>query len=253
LAYTGWIFTIFYLLSHAFIYRQHTGMCHTARHTTGGAEKNASLSVSAIADAPYQKPLFVPAVGRRQTMKTEATETPETTGRDDNACTPQLYRLICINNPGRTTGRRITGRSKKAVVQKGEHPAGRECLMPGIAVGNGESTPTMPKGADSIKPGRAAGSKEIWPQVPEESGNFRPGIPAGSGDLVPEIPEGSADCKPVIPATSGNPGPGTPEGCTDPGPGLSSGSGNLMPQEPAGNKDIGAGSPAPENTGGGAK
>jgi len=86
-------------------------------------------------------------------MKTEVTEATETTGRDDNACTTQPYRLICIHNPGRTTGRRITGRSKKAVVQKGEHPAGRECLMPGIAVGNGESTPTMPKGAGSIRTG----------------------------------------------------------------------------------------------------
>ena len=202
----------------------------------------------------------MPTVGRRQTMKTE---TPETTGRDDNTCTPQLYRLICINNPGRTTGRRITGRSKKAVVQKGEHPAVRECLMPGIAVGNGESTPKMPKGADSIKPGRAAGSKEIRPQVPEESGNPGPGIPAGYGDPVPEIPEGSADRKPVspagsgnlipvIPATSGNPGAGTPRGCADPGPGLPSGSGNLRPQEPAGSKDTGAGSPAPHHTGGGA-
>jgi hypothetical protein len=200
-----------------------------------------------------KKPLFVPAVGRRQTMKTEATATTKKTGRDDNACTTQPYRLICIHNPGRTTGRRISERSKKAVVQKGEHPAVRECLMPGIAVGNGESTPQMPEGADSIMPGIPAGSNEIRPQGVEGSVDLRPGLMAGSGEPLPELPEGSADRLPVSQATSGNPGPGTLEGCTDPGPGLSSGSGNIMLQEPSGNKDSRAESPAPENTEGGAK
>ena len=119
-------------------------------------------------------------------MKTEATETTKTTGRDDYACTTQLYRLICIHNPGRTTGPRISGKSKKAVVQKEEHPAGQECLMPGIAVGNGESTPQMPEGADSIKPGRAAGSKESRLRVPEGSKDTRAGSPE------PENPGGGA-------------------------------------------------------------
>jgi len=120
-------------------------------------------------------------------MKTEATETTKTTGRDDYACTTQLYRLICIHNPGRTTGPRISGKSKKAVVQKEEHPAGQECLMPGIAVGNGQSTPQMPEGTVSIKPG----------------------LPLGSGNLMPQEPAGSKDTGAGSPAPV-NPGGGAP-------------------------------------------
>jgi hypothetical protein len=51
-------------------------------------------------------------------------ETKEPEGRDDDAGTTQLYRLICISIPGKKAGRRISGGSVKAAVQTGKHRAG---------------------------------------------------------------------------------------------------------------------------------
>jgi len=86
-------------------------------------------------------------------MKPEATET---TGRDDNACTTQPYRLICIHNPDRTTGQRITGRSKKAVVQEEEQPAGLKSIRPSVPAGSGNPVLQEPAGNEDIGAARPA-------------------------------------------------------------------------------------------------
>lgn len=130
------------------------------------------------------------------------TEEMEKTGRDGNACTTQLYRLIYIQDPGRIAGRRITERSNKAVVQKEEHPAGRESLMPGIEVRNGKSMPKIPEGADSIMPGIPEGSADLRPVIPAKSGN--PGLRTADGSAGPGNPVSD------IPAGQGHPASGIP-------------------------------------------
>jgi len=83
-------------------------------------------------------------------------EAPERTGRDDNASTPQPYRLICIHDPGRTTGRRIRGRSTTAVVQEEEQPAGKKNIRPPVPAGNGNPVLQEPAGNEDTGAARPA-------------------------------------------------------------------------------------------------
>jgi len=86
-------------------------------------------------------------------MKPEA---PERTGRDDNASTPQPYRLICIHDPGRTTGRRIRRRSATAVVQEEEQPAGQKNIRLSVPPGPGNPVLQEPAGNENIGAARPA-------------------------------------------------------------------------------------------------
>jgi hypothetical protein len=81
-------------------------------------------------------------------MKTERTGA---TGRDNDAVSPQTYRLVCIHHPGKETGHRTRKRSRPASVlneeQKAPHTPGpsvpehRQLLMPAGTGTTGQKDP----------------------------------------------------------------------------------------------------------------
>jgi hypothetical protein len=159
-------------------------MCHTARFTTGGSGENAPVIVSA--DSVRSVPGPVHATGRWQEDNNMTTEAPETTGRDGNAGTPQLYKLICIHNPGKKTGRRILRRSATVVVQTGEQPAGFNTCRP-----------EMPADPQTMVSGLPEGFRKSGPEIPAETGYIMPKVPAGNEEIVagspaPDTPGGGA-------------------------------------------------------------
>jgi hypothetical protein len=83
------------------------------------------------------------------------TETTGTTDRDNDAASPQTYRLICIHHPGKKTGHRIRKRSRPANVLNEEQKAGHT---------PGQSVP-----------------EDRQLQIPVETGNSGQQDPAGSG------------------------------------------------------------------------
>jgi hypothetical protein len=85
------------------------------------------------------------------------TETTGTTGRDNDADSPQTYRLICIYHPGKETGHRIRKRSVLAEVQDKEQKAGH---MPEQAV-PGDRQPQIPVQTANAGQEEPAGSERI--------------------------------------------------------------------------------------------
>jgi len=147
-------------------------------------------------------------------MKIKATEKIV---QDDNADTTQIYRLICIHNPGRKTGRQTGGMSATAVVPTGEQNRGSIITGPEPPVRAGNLSPAVPAELNRNTSCTPAGSGDFRAFISEKSENCLPGIPAGHENHQPEIP--------AVAVT-------------------------FRPQEAAGNEGIRSGSPAPENIGG---
>ncbi|MGA2162476.1 MAG: hypothetical protein ABSG28_09845 [Methanoregula sp.] len=130
-------------------------------------------------------------------MKDDATKT---TGRDGNACTPQSYRLICIHNPGKETGRRIKKTSALAVIPGGEPKAGGVMPGPEPPVSDGKAAPAVPQRPDNNPSGTQSGSGDLSTIVPGKSGDRKSGISGGPGDPRAEIPVETGSTLPLVPA-----------------------------------------------------